>query len=31
MATDYMRRTVAANPSLSGSLQVLPNHEVNQP
>ena len=30
MATDYMRRTVAANPTLTGSLQVLPNHEVNQ-
>jgi len=26
-----MRRTIAANPSMTGALQVLPNHEVTQP
>jgi len=29
MAVDYLRQTVAADPSLAGTLHVLPNHEVN--
>jgi hypothetical protein len=29
MAVDYMRSKVAADPSLAGSIHVLPNHEVN--
>jgi hypothetical protein len=28
MASDYMKRQVAANPVLAGSVHVLPNHEV---
>lgn len=28
MASDYMKRQVAANPALAGSVHVLPNHEV---
>jgi hypothetical protein len=29
MAVDYMRSKVATDPSLSGNIHVLPNHEVN--
>ena len=29
MARDFMLKQVAANPSLAGSIYVLPSHEVN--
>jgi hypothetical protein len=31
MAVDYMKAHVTADPSLTGALHVLPNHEVTQP
>lgn len=31
MAADYLKQKVAADPSLSGSLHVLPSYEVSQP
>jgi len=31
MATEYMNRRMVEDPSLAGSVHVLPNHEVNQP
>jgi Family of unknown function (DUF6603) len=31
MATEYLRRRTAADPSLAGSIHVLPDHEVNRP
>jgi hypothetical protein len=31
VAVDYLRSRTALNPSLAGSLQILPNHEVNLP
>jgi hypothetical protein len=31
MAVDYMKAHTSTNPSLTGTLHVLPNHEVTQP